>query len=100
MGWWGGGVIKLSGARGSLALPLAPGSLPHSAGTHPGHTLTCPPNSPTPTPQLLTPPPSRDEGGASSDVVDGGCDSFQSVGLVELQAVVAAVSTLRLYTCK
>ena len=26
--------------------------------------------------------------------------SFQSVGLVELQAVVAAVSTLRLYICK
>ena len=92
--------IKLSGASGSLALPPAPGSLSHSAGTHPSHTLTCPPISPTPTPQLLTPPPSRDEGGAPSDVVNGGCNCFQLVGLVELQAVVVAVPTLRLYICK
>ena len=33
-------------------------------------------------------------------MVDGGCDCFQSVGLVELQAVVVAVPTLRLYICK
>ena len=96
----GGGIIKLSGARGSLALPPAPGSPPHSAGTHPSHTLTCPPISPTPTPQLLTLPPSRDEGGAPSDVVDGGCDCFQSVGLVDHQAVVTMASALRLYIRK
>ena len=94
------GITKLSGARGSLALPPAPGSPPHSAGTHPSHTLTCPPTSPTPTPQLLTLPPPRDEGGAPSDVVDGGCDCFQSVGLVELQAIVVTVPALRLYICQ
>ena len=33
-------------------------------------------------------------------MVDGGCDCFQPVGLVELQAVVVAVPTLRLYICK
>ena len=96
----GGGIIKLRGARGSLAFPPVPGPLPHSAGTHPGHTLTCPQAPPTSTPELLTPPPSRHEGGAPSDVVDGGCDCFQSVGLVDLQAVVAMASTLRLYICK
>ena len=78
------GIIKLSGARGSLALPPAPGSLPHSAGTHPGHTLTCPPISPTPTPKLSTPSPPRDEGGAPGDVVDCRRHCFQPVLLMKL----------------
>ena len=54
------GVIKLSGARGSLALPPAFGSPSHSAGTQPCHTLPSPPAPPPPRPQSFSRPPSSE----------------------------------------